>query len=215
MVSLIFLFFSASHKQPLLAGSCHCLYFGTSGRIDPVRINILLEDFKCGSFFTLMGLQRSVSPSSLTSIELLNGAIKGCYRESMKAARWQQFPPLWLRLYQNGFYASDKVFLVFLWRLRSDSLLDVFSGLIWSYGPYPHTAAPQHVWNIRLTYQPQSLKIKSTATLVSSHLLSVIKHSQEEHGHQEQRCLLGPQKVSVGTKQRKKQLPVDFMWRKV
>lgn len=34
----------------------------------------------------------------------------------------------------------------------------------------------------------------------SSYLLAVIKHSEEEHGHQEQRRLFGPQEVSVGTK---------------
>lgn len=48
-------------------------------------------------------------------------------------------------------------------------------------------------------------KITLEASCVS-YLLAVIKHSEEEHGHQEQRRLFGPQEVSVGAAAEKKLL---------
>lgn len=33
---------------------------------------------------------------------------------------------------------------------------------------------------------------------MGDHLLSVVEHSKQEHGHQQQRRLLGPQEISVG-----------------
>lgn len=102
--------------QTASASVAHCMLGAvivcsatTSGRIDPGRINMPLDDFKCGCFFTLMGQQRNVSSPSLTAAERLNCTIKGFHREIMKAVRWYQFPALWLRLDQNGLYVSDEV----------------------------------------------------------------------------------------------------------
>lgn len=56
----------------------------------------------------------------------------------------------------------------------------------------------------------------SLEALCVSYLLAVIKHSEEEHGHQEQRRLFGPQEVSVGAAAEKKLLkefhPHDELW---
>lgn len=45
---------------------------------------------------------------------------------------------------------------------------------------------------------------------MKSHLLAVVKHSEEEHGHQEQGRLFGPQEVSVGAKREKTLLKGSF-----
>lgn len=63
----------------------------TSGGADPGKINMPLDDFKCGCFLLLWGYKgpsiTAVCPPSLTDAEPLNYMIKGCHRESMKAAR--------------------------------------------------------------------------------------------------------------------------------
>jgi len=46
--------------------------------------------------------------------------------------------------------------------------------------------------------------------ITTLYLLTVVKHSEEEHGHQEQRRLFGSQEVSVATRTKRNLLSVRF-----
>lgn len=69
-----------SHRELSLSLLCQ-----TSGRIDPGKINMPLDDFKCSCFLLSWGYKgpsiTAVSPPSLTDAKLLNYMIKGCHRE--------------------------------------------------------------------------------------------------------------------------------------
>lgn len=81
-----------------LASCCEpslSLLFQTSGRIDPEKINMPLDDFKCGCFPPLWGYKgtsiTAVSCLSLTDAEPLNCMIKGCHSKEHESNRDTSF----------------------------------------------------------------------------------------------------------------------------
>lgn len=72
---------------------------------------------------------------------------------------------------------------------------------------YPHQTCSHYIFSSRQQHKSSNRgedEVIDSWKWAWSHLLAVVKHSEEEHGHQEQRRLFGSQEVPDGAEREKK-----------